>query len=29
VEINSSELYQINNDNAHGLGGVEISEIKN
>ena len=29
VEINSSELYQINNDNADGLGGVKISEIRN
>ena len=29
VEINSSELSQINNNNADGLGGVEILEIRN
>ena len=29
VEIKSGELSQINNDNADGLGGVEILEIRN
>ena len=29
VEINSAELSQINNNNADGLGGVEILEITN
>ena len=29
VEISSDELSQINNDNADGLGGVEILEIRN
>ena len=29
VEINSGELSQIKNNNADGLGGVEILEIRN